>query len=157
MEGSSSGRYETTLRGLLLRRELARQEAMSQRTALSAHEYMLRAFLLTREEARQLREELLWTTEEDTAEALSQEDALRRQVLRSFAHAGLSKFNLLSTDDEDVCAICLCEVDGDAITTGCKHRFHQDCISRCLLQNTACPMCRADMSDYGVKKVRRSQ
>lgn len=59
---SQSDRYETTLRGLLLRRKLARQEAMSQTTAVSAldaQEYTLRAFLLTREEARQLREELL--------------------------------------------------------------------------------------------------
>jgi len=48
-------------------------------------------------------------------------------------------------DDEDVCAVCLCEMaQGETLCTlACRHAFHHACISRWLRLSVACPLCKA--------------
>ncbi|MTI14464.1 RING finger domain-containing protein [Sansalvadorimonas verongulae] len=41
----------------------------------------------------------------------------------------------------ETCAICLCNIEGDAKTLECHHIFHSDCIEYCLSVNPICPMC----------------
>jgi len=45
------------------------------------------------------------------------------------------------------CPICLVEFDAttDRLTTSCRHRFHESCLSRWLLANNTCPLCRAEV------------
>ena len=46
------------------------------------------------------------------------------------------------------CAICLAEMTREsAVSTPCGHRFHKECIIQAVLQNPACPYCRAIIPD----------
>ena len=50
-------------------------------------------------------------------------------------------------DPEDSCSICLesfSDGRGICVNKYCEHGFHCDCISRALLLDNRCPMCRAD-------------
>ncbi|KAG6962570.1 hypothetical protein JG687_00007076 [Phytophthora cactorum] len=59
----------------------------------------------------------------------------------------LSPASVGSTENEDVCPICLIEFeDGEDVRNlPCKHIFHVACIDEWLKRNTSCPMCKSNV------------
>ncbi|KAI3907432.1 hypothetical protein MKX01_036349 [Papaver californicum] len=66
----------------------------------------------------------------------------------------LNTKKIVILDDEDVCSICLQNIDtaggggggdGDARVLNCSHTFHSRCISEWRKRKTNCPLCRHDM------------
>jgi len=56
--------------------------------------------------------------------------------------AALDDFNSkISKADE--CPICMEDINGDRVTTGCNHKFHGACLRNALAHNDQCPTCRA--------------
>ena len=53
----------------------------------------------------------------------------------------LLKINNSNLSDE-VCSICLCNLENNVFTLPCKHSFHFDCYLN--IQNNICPLCRKD-------------
>ncbi|XP_020244539.1 E3 ubiquitin-protein ligase ATL4-like [Asparagus officinalis] len=48
-----------------------------------------------------------------------------------------------SSEDEELCAICLEEYEGQLLRTlTCTHKYHATCIDRWLSSNRTCPQCR---------------
>ncbi|KAF5195219.1 hypothetical protein FRX31_015194 [Thalictrum thalictroides] len=53
----------------------------------------------------------------------------------------------IDLDSEDVCAICIEDMEGDEVRTiGCNHTFHNKCISKWVEEKATCPSCRFNMS-----------
>lgn len=59
---------------------------------------------------------------------------------------------------EEMCAICLSNFkvkDMYRVLPKCKHRFHQECTDKWLVQRASCPVCRAEV-DLGMLARRLS-
>ena len=56
-------------------------------------------------------------------------------------------------ESED-CPICMETLDTNVIVTHCEHKFHSNCLMEWNLQNTTCPLCRAELgsSEDGVSE-----
>jgi hypothetical protein len=48
-------------------------------------------------------------------------------------------------DNDDVCAICLNELDESVLSLKCKHKFHEDCVLEWRKKSQTCPLCRNDV------------
>jgi hypothetical protein len=50
------------------------------------------------------------------------------------------------TEGEQVCSICLQELDSDACEIrNCRHGFHTECIKSWIYRSLSCPVCRENM------------
>lgn len=59
----------------------------------------------------------------------------------------MSKSDVLTTEEEDVCPTCLEEYDleNPRIITNCKHHFHLSCIYEWMERSDTCPICEEIM------------
>lgn len=55
----------------------------------------------------------------------------------------LTHINNNSVNEDDLCSICLCELDTDLYKTSCNHIFHLNCIRK--IKNYLCPLCRKNI------------
>lgn len=62
---------------------------------------------------------------------------------------------------KEPCPICLVDLvdvdeDDEAVETQCGHCFHRNCLTRWLVQDEACPVCRSVLLDEARRLTRRS-
>lgn len=57
-----------------------------------------------------------------------------------------SSWSLSQSGDDECCVLCLESMKASQwiVETGCKHRFHRNCVVKCMFR---CPVCRHDL--YG--------
>lgn len=57
---------------------------------------------------------------------------------------------VVAVGEEDKCPICMVELETDERIRKlpCSHFFHPNCIDTWLVQNSRCPICKNDLSEY---------
>lgn len=57
------------------------------------------------------------------------------------------------TENDNMCAICLCPIEREYILPACGHGFHYDCITPWAKKNNStCPLCRTPIEKSHSKK-----
>ncbi|KAI3887673.1 hypothetical protein MKX03_010195 [Papaver bracteatum] len=82
---------------------------------------------------------------------------LIRRALPSVKFEDLVLAREVDACDQDSCAICLCEYEGqDEIRPlmNCRHIFHGSCLDRWMINNqTTCPLCRTSLVPTQIEKA----
>ena len=73
----------------------------------------------------------------------------------------LSNKDYSGTIQDDVCAICLSEIDhSELYRLGCNHVYHKDCVNDMIDRgfrsngSISCPMCRTDVDSFNSNRKR---
>ncbi len=90
----------------------------------------------------------------DLLEQLSNPNrGVQREDLNRIERKVFQKAKSVKPGEEEKCPICITEFeDGEEIKNlPCNHMFHGNCIDTWLVQNSHCPICKADLLDNGAQ------
>ena len=78
-----------------------------------------------------------------------QQRGLRRETIDKIARIRFKKSAQTKSGEEEKCSICISEfADQEELRQlPCSHLFHPECVDTWLVQNTNCPVCKADIRE----------
>lgn len=78
------------------------------------------------------------------------QQGLRRENIDKIEKIKFKKNPQTKTGEEEKCPICISEFTENELLRKlpCGHMFHPECIDTWLVQNSNCPICKADMRQY---------
>lgn len=80
----------------------------------------------------------------------AQQQGLPREAIEKIRKTKFRRNPQTRPGEEEKCPICITEfADGEEMRQlPCSHNFHPECVDTWLVQNSSCPICKADMREH---------